>query len=41
VSPLIFLAISSAFLLGMIAGTGLAYAGRRRVEARAANLTRY
>ena len=41
VSPFLFLAISSAFLLGMVAGASLAVAGYRRAEARNANLGRY
>ena len=37
-STFLFLAISSAFLLGMVAGAGFAVAGNRRAEARDANL---
>jgi hypothetical protein len=40
VSTFLFLAISSAFLVGMVAGAGLAVVGYRRAEAREANLWR-
>ena len=40
-STFLFLEISSAFLMGMAAGAGLACAGHRRAEARNANLARY
>jgi hypothetical protein len=40
VSTFLFLAISSAFLLGMVAGAGLALASYRIAAARHANLWR-
>ena len=40
-STLLFLAISSGFLLGMVAGASIAVAGYRRAEAREANLRHF
>jgi hypothetical protein len=41
VSTFLFVEISSVFLVGGVAGAGLACAGYRRIEARDANLDRF